>query len=417
MHNDCVEGENQRKVCDSCALMANWLELPDDMLEHLTSFLPIQDYHRFSAVCRNWCIVAKQKRYCPAPQIPWLALGETKDIKKRKFYNIMEKRHYYLDVPQLHGKVLCGSSYGWLFTLDRKLNFHLVNPLSRELYDLPPPPPFYEGHLDLFEHDLLRYLEAESDDEEAHGDLREIFEELQRCLVVKAILDYDPSTRSDFTAVILYGEDNTPAFWRPGHDAWTAITGLPRCLEDITFFEGKFYTVRSPIADNYSPIYTFEVGTDPKATKVKLQVPWKGDPNYIIEDRTRNFSTNYLVLLFGKLHLVERFVETSEHRLTTEFVVHLLDLEGNNYSTCRHINGHAIFLGGSSSPVIIDPSQFPNCMKDAIYFTDLAYGHSELYGAEDHGIFDMIGNSIVPYYPRDVFHHTLAAPIWFTPNS
>ncbi|KAJ4786787.1 F-box family protein [Rhynchospora pubera] len=275
--------------------MAKWSELPDDMIEYLTSFLPIQDYHRFSAVCRNWHMVAKQKRHSPAQQIPWLTLGEMKDTKKRKFYNLSEDRHNYLDVPELCGTVLCGSSYGWLFTLDRKLNFRLVNPLTGVCYDLPRPPPYYEGHIE-----QEMYMDPE---------------ELQRCLVFKAILDYDPRTRSDFAALILYGELNAQAFWRAGSTVWTAITDLPYVPDDIAFYEGKFYIVQSPCVDNYSAIYTFEVGTHPKATKLKLQVP------------------------------------------------------------CR-----------------------------------------ESYGAEDLGIYDLIGKSITRYYPRDVIHHALAAPIWFTPN-
>ncbi|KAJ3684024.1 hypothetical protein LUZ61_013188 [Rhynchospora tenuis] len=377
--------------------MANWSELPDDMLEHLTSFLPIQDYHRFSAVCRNWRLVAKQKRYSPAQQIPWLALGDIEDTKKRKFYNLLEGRHYYLDVPELCGTVLCGSSYGWLFTLDHKLNFHLVNPLTGECYDLPRPPPFYEGRIEL--------------------EMRLDAEELQRGLVFKAILDCDPRTRSDFTALILCGEYYTPAFWTAGDTIWTVITDLPYRPDDIAFYEGNFYIVRSPCGDNYSEIYTFEVGTDPKATKLGLQVPCRGDPNYIIEDTDTDcdYPVNYLVVFEGKLHLVERFLEMSEHRLTTEFVLHELDLEGNKYFTCRHINGHALFLG-ASTPVVINPSHYHNYMKDAIYFTDLApHGFSELYGAEDLGIYDMIGKGITLYYPRDVVHHALAAPIWFTP--
>ncbi|KAJ1687965.1 hypothetical protein LUZ63_019355 [Rhynchospora breviuscula] len=376
--------------------MADWSELPADVLEHLIGFLPIQDYHRFSAVCRYWGMVAKERRHSPAQQIPWLAMGELEDTKKHKFYDLLENRHYYLDVPELSSTVLCGSSYGWLFTLDRKLNFHLVHPLTGECYDLPRPPPFYEGHV---EREI--YLEAE---------------ELQHFLVIKAILDYDPRTKSDFTALILYGAYYTPAFWRVGNTIWTTITGISYVPDDITFFEGKFYIVGTPFTNSYSEFYTFEVGTEPKATKLELRVPCRGDPKYIIEDMCHNFTVNYLVVFGGKLLLVERFLEVSERRLTTEFVLHELDLEGNNYSTCQHINGCTIFLGASDS-VVISPSHFQNCIKDAIYFTDLASNFfSELYGAEDLGIFDMIGKSITPYYPCDVFHHALADPIWFTPN-
>jgi hypothetical protein len=80
--------------------------------------------------------------------------------------------------------------------------------------------------------------------------------------VLNAILDYDPSERSDFTVVILFGQNHTPAFWKPRNNAWTVITGLPNNLDDITFFKGKFYIVRSPVIDYCSVLYCFEVGLD-----------------------------------------------------------------------------------------------------------------------------------------------------------
>ncbi|KAJ4780052.1 F-box family protein [Rhynchospora pubera] len=371
--------------------MANWSDLPYDTLQHLTSFLPIQDYLRFGAVCRNWRIVAKQKCHSPAQQIPWLALGEMEDTKKRKFYNLLEDRHYYLDVPELRGKAFCGSSYGWLFTLDRKLNFHLVNPLTKECYDLPPPPipsDYSNRH-----EEIRRYFEAESDDEDAHGHTRELFERLKRCMVPKAILDYDPSKRSDFTVVILEAQKGTPAFWKPGSNAWTAITGVPHLLDDITFFEGKFYAVRGRLdnnylANNYSVIYTFDVGSNHEATKVELEVLHARDPNYVAGYRSNSFS--YLVVFDNELLLVERIISLDD--ITRDFFVHKLDLGGNNYSKCQDINKHTIFMGVSSA-VVISPSQFFNCMKDAIYFTDNSYS----YGALNLGFYDFKENKITYY--------------------
>jgi F-box domain len=56
--------------------MTDWSDIAFDVLEHITSFLPLPDYHRFNAVCKNWRFVAKQKRHSPAPQLPWLVLGD-----------------------------------------------------------------------------------------------------------------------------------------------------------------------------------------------------------------------------------------------------------------------------------------------------------------------------------------------------
>ncbi|KAF3328731.1 F-box protein [Carex littledalei] len=111
-------------------LIPDWSELNSDILEYLSSFLSLSDYSRFGAVCRNWFSVAKQKRH-PPRQLPWLVMGEDDATHKRKFYSIDEKKHYLIDIPELRGQRLCGSSYGWLFTLDIELNFRLLNPFTK----------------------------------------------------------------------------------------------------------------------------------------------------------------------------------------------------------------------------------------------------------------------------------------------
>ncbi|KAF3320414.1 F-box protein [Carex littledalei] len=93
-------------------VVPNYLqELNSNILEYLSSFLSLSDYSRFGAVCQNWFSVAKQKRH-PPRQLPWLVMGEDDATHKRKFYSIDEKKHYLIDIPELRGQRLCGSSYG-----------------------------------------------------------------------------------------------------------------------------------------------------------------------------------------------------------------------------------------------------------------------------------------------------------------
>jgi F-box-like len=108
----------------------SWLDLPYDVLGHITSFLDLPDYHRFSAVCADWRSAAIQTHYSSTPQVPWLVLGEDNGAKKRNFYMLSEGRHFSNDIPELHGRYICGSSYGWLFAIDIKLDGILINPLS-----------------------------------------------------------------------------------------------------------------------------------------------------------------------------------------------------------------------------------------------------------------------------------------------
>lgn len=104
-----LTGHTTRTLAMTC-----WSDLASDVLECITSFLTLTDYHRFSAVCKNWRLVAKQKRHSPAHQIPWLVLEGEPRTGKRKFYNLSKDRHYAIDIPKLYSRYISGSSHEWL---------------------------------------------------------------------------------------------------------------------------------------------------------------------------------------------------------------------------------------------------------------------------------------------------------------
>ncbi|KAJ3687251.1 hypothetical protein LUZ61_016415 [Rhynchospora tenuis] len=208
--------------------MTNWSELPNDVLKYLTSFLSIPDYHRFGAVCQTWWSIAKQKHHRPPPHLPWLVLGDDNATEKHAFFNLSENMHYHIDIPELQGQYICGFSYGWLFTIDTELNCHLLNPLTRKQFDLPPLPPYNE------------YYKTNPFVMEPTENCTES-EEMRMLLVCKAVLDYDPSERSDFKVVIVYGESSKLAFWRSGDPKWSFIKGHYSNMEDVLFSNGKLY--------------------------------------------------------------------------------------------------------------------------------------------------------------------------------
>ncbi|KAJ3679313.1 hypothetical protein LUZ60_017324 [Juncus effusus] len=172
--------------------MTSWSDLAYDALEHITGLLTMPDQHRFSAVCQSWRLVVKHKRR-PAQELPWLVLGEDQITKRRNFFSLSEQRHYSIDIPELYGQYICGSSYGWLFTVDIRINGRLLNPFTRECYELPPFPPFRE----------TRVLPIAEEEVYNSNGVRIVnsFRVMQKKLVVKAILSHDPKERSDFTAM------------------------------------------------------------------------------------------------------------------------------------------------------------------------------------------------------------------------
>ncbi|XP_078157044.1 F-box/kelch-repeat protein At1g57790-like [Carex rostrata] len=377
--------------------MTCWSDMAYDALERITSFLPLTDHHRFSAVCKNWRLVAKQKRHSPAPQLPWLVLGDEPGTGKRKFYNLSEDMHYAMDIPELYGRYICGSSHGWLIAIDIKLTGILINPFTREFYELP-----------LFPQDNLG-LPAHRNVPVDYGD----FEKLQVIIVQKTILSHDPKERPDFTLMILVGFKRVPAFWKPGDSSWTVISA-PR-IKDVIYFYGHFYFVT-----NHNALLFLDFQPDPKVHDITSLHIRLRDPT----------SERYLVDYFGNLLLVERVVDwiclekghsktlRKWHSKTRYFNILRLDFEKKKVYRSKTIGEAAIFLGTNDS-IVINPNDLVpgckyKCKTKSIYFTEVA--KSLFVGKFDMGIFNTSEKTFSTFYPPEIHHSRVGAPIWFTPN-
>ncbi|KAJ1700283.1 hypothetical protein LUZ63_000062 [Rhynchospora breviuscula] len=369
---------------------ADWSELPLDVLGYLTSFLPLPDYHRFGAVCKNWSSVVRERHYGPAQQLPWLVLGEDSSTSKRVFFNLAENKHYFMDIPELHEHFVCGSSFGWLFGVDIHMNIRMVEPFSRKSYNLPPLD-FSPAILNIPDHDWD---------------------------VLKAISDHDPSQRSDFTVMVV-GHNHKVAFWRRGDPTWTIPYMNYGAINDVIFFKGKFYAVGYVCSDQ---IFVYDVGPDAELISLDHQAPML--PN----------TYKYLVEFKGELLVLQRQKESGRasgraseranddwpclHMGTTNIVVHKLDLEEKSCSECEHLDNHALFVGNNSAVT----NQVPGCIKNAIYFTHTRPDIGRCCG-NDMGIYDMVQKSLARYYSPEVlfssevpFTYLCVFPTWLASN-
>ncbi|KAJ4782156.1 F-box family protein [Rhynchospora pubera] len=377
--------------------MADWSDLTNDVLEYIARLLSFSDHYLFSAVCRNWRSVSKWRWYPPAPQLPWLVLDEESDTSKRKFYSLSEDKHYSIDIPELHGCYICGSSHGWLFAVDIKITGILINPFTRECYELPPFPA-YGKNVDvttLTEKVPSDYIEGPRD---------YTFEEMQLKIVFKAILSHDPKKKSDFTAMILFGEFNTPAFWRPGDLGWTVVVGQEGSMSDVVYFKGNFYVLSWM---NVLRVVDFE--PEPKLREVgpEIRVWYHSYQNYLMDFN-------------GELLLINRLCETEENgqTITVDFDVIEPDLENNRIWYWYDFDDlYAIFLGRNSS-IFVHSNDFSMCKKNGIYFTHLTetiFSPAE-FGCHDLGVYDMKDESISKFFSLEVFPPPVGSPIWLTPN-
>ncbi|KAJ3690390.1 hypothetical protein LUZ61_019554 [Rhynchospora tenuis] len=371
--------------------MAAWSDLTFDVLEHITSFLPLPDHYRFGAVCKNWRLISKQRRHPPAPQLPWLVLEDDKKTRTRKFYSLSEAKHYSLDIPELHGRYICGSSHGWLFAIDLKLTGILINPFTRECYELPPFPPWDHEYPNVTTLIEIGYT----------------FEKLQTLYVYKAILSHDPKEKSDFTAMIMFGVKNEPAFWRPGDSSWTVIDGLDYSMDDILYYKGNFYLVA---AMNLICVVDFEC--KPKLVEVGIEIPAEISVGECGIQR-------FLVDFNGHMLLIERSGHSVENYkvITDGFVVIEPKLEQNCYNTWYDIDGYALFLGRNAC-IHVDSCRLPKCKKNGIYFTHPIESQSpKEFGFHDLGVFDMITNKIMgTFYSVEKVFPQVDSPVWITPN-
>ncbi|XP_061366868.1 uncharacterized protein LOC133310003 [Gastrolobium bilobum] len=178
------------------------------------------DHIWFSAVCKNWHSIAKlnhQNNEFKSKVLPMLMIPtERKSRKKRSLYGIAAKKVYHFQLPVPYSKRCCGSSHGWLATVDSCYVITLMNPFKNVApIPLPPLNPGL-SHKYLFEQNMH-----------------------------KVTLSVDPTSNpDDYVVAAVYTQACNLAFIKAGQKFWTYIDEDFLCFTDITFYKGA-YLVKS----------------------------------------------------------------------------------------------------------------------------------------------------------------------------
>ncbi|KAK1290299.1 hypothetical protein QJS10_CPB18g01512 [Acorus calamus] len=379
-------------------MAADWSELPEDLSLLVLEKLPVLEFIRFGAVCTSWRSVQKSKKDCAASLgLPWMMLcDDDHENQTRGFFSITEGKTHRLVLPEIIGKRCCGSSHGWLMTIDRKANMNLLHPLSRTQIPLPHPPPPGEELPDDYNYEP-GFLQCIS--------------------VNKAVLSADPYVSpEDCVVMSIYGHIGKLAFCRLSDKSWTLVSQYPflRFL-DVCYYQGKFYgvdcggkTVVCHIDDRNNPHVTYLLR--------------RGDPH--------KTGTRYLVESMGDLLHVVRILggftdEEDNFRYTTKgFEVYKLDSKGTTWERVESLGDRALFIGynhGISVSSSANDYYHPMCKNNAIYFTDnhdtdTYHDDGMSPGCEDHGVYNLSDGSFESFFPRSVTHPKLSPPIWCTPS-
>ncbi|XP_024164863.1 putative F-box protein At5g55150 [Rosa chinensis] len=182
--------------------------------------------------------------------------------------------------------------------------------------------------------------------------------------VFKATMSADPiSNVKDCIVLVIYEGSCQMAFIRLDKDTtWTYIHAGIRNVEDVVYFEDKFYAV-----DDLNQLWYFSVTTTQfKSRDVDSAV------GAVVED---DLIRRYLVELndHKELVMVKRYMDFEPNRghligrrKTTKFQVFKINADKHEWTEIKTIGDVAIFVGDSVVSVLA--SDFLGCQADCIYF-------------------------------------------------
>ncbi|XP_071711318.1 F-box protein SKIP23-like [Rutidosis leptorrhynchoides] len=397
------------------SLSVDWSELPPELHDSIAKKLIVsKDYVRFRAVCSDFRNATPEiPKHLPT-QLPWLMLPRTTnqdpESKNRNFLSISDDKVHLIDLPEdsdSHRR--CGSSYGWLVTLQETPTISIFNPLTRARQYLPPLSSFPN---------VTRYA---PDDIGREYTLKTLDDDVYTCnskemrdsYIKKLVFSSSPSNVDvEYYALAILNQTGDLAYCKKGDQCWKFIDDANSFCEDVVYYKGCFYAV-----SKHGTIAMCDVnGDQPKVSFIDTPRQVGGDMQYLVIWKDELLLvTRYTELEFNmdqnKVDIVYR---------TTEFHVYKLVLNGPKWESMSDLDGWALFLGENSSMAFC-ASDFPGCKRDCIYFTDdySEWNYDGANGNHDLGIFDMGNGNVddLPCYRENVCNgRRWPPPIWFTPS-
>ncbi|KAM1002246.1 hypothetical protein ACFX15_002623 [Malus domestica] len=384
-----------------------WASLPALIFLILDKLPEPIDHVRFAAVCKDWRSLSKLynlatnrwRHFLPMLLIP---NENCPQADQRLVYSISEGRiynHAQLQVP--FSMRACGSSHGWLATVDRadttvdcadqRLVIALRNPFRQASPVIRLPP------IDVF--------------------IPKCVASYHEHFVRKVILSGDPSLNPDnYVVVAIYASDSRLAVFKAGQKSWHLIVKSFETA-DVIFYRGQVYAAsmrgRVSLLDIDNP------GAQPP--ELKLLTPK--------EPFERYSGNGYLVeSAKGDLFHILRYCWMREvapdkcFRFRTKgFLVYKWVFNDEEDGCIAHwvevksLGDEAVFLGDNHSVSVL-ASNFAGCCPNSIYYTDDFVSGCPLSDGDepcDMGIFNLEDGTIVQHYSR---HTNTPRAIWVVPR-
>ncbi|KAJ8642607.1 hypothetical protein MRB53_004355 [Persea americana] len=414
-----------------------WSELHIELLGLIVRQLDPVQFYRFCATCKSWRAAAMFKCYPLSHRVPWLVLSKHDDkTHAHSFFSLSHQTDYWLELPELRRKRCCGSSYGWLITIEYEtFDLHLLNPFSRRQIKLPSPKTFPRPY-----DKELPYLKVH--------------------YIQKAILSKDPSSTDDYTVLVIFSGMCRLAFFRPRKEGkWIVMDYRPVLFQNVIYYREQFYAI-----DMLGALVLVGLDPQPKLTKItpylkrhastckRYLVEWSGELLHVrrpmafddepyddSSDRDnddwnwdgpiKGYKDKFLFPdadkdkdednddIFEEGDIPEDlklFYKTGIFKVYK--LVHLSNCE-YRWKKMESLDDCVLFLG-DNAPLSLPVANFSEFKGNRIYFTDDYWEAFNLHheqGCHDLGIFNLEDKTIESFYPND-YHSPKLPPIWIAPN-
>ncbi|XP_077247708.1 putative F-box protein At4g17565 isoform X2 [Tasmannia lanceolata] len=341
--------------------MDKWSEVPNELLEMVLDCLPLFiDYIWFGAVCSSWYQVTIENPHWLdlQGQLPLMMLPDKEVTGTRNFYSITKNKLYNIRLPEFHGKWCCGSSKGWVVTVDKSSNIHLLNPFTSNQIQLPS--------LDKFPDDQNRCRP------EVRRDYR---------YMAKALLSANPISTPDYIVVTIVTVASKLSFYKPGDEKWTTLNNQWGPYEDVIYYNDKFYAIT-----NHNAVVTFDFASSdfPKFTVI---TPASGggeaDKRYLVE-----FSGRLLKVFRQYEWNLASDSDEDEDENEDDYVEDENEPKPPPEWYFRTVWFDVFELDQGTA------RDFPQCKGNCIYFTDANEDVPDMNS--DNGVFSMEDKSVKP---------------------
>ncbi|CAM0953074.1 unnamed protein product [Alopecurus aequalis] len=213
--------------------------LPLELWEHISKRLPSgrRDAANFRSTCRLWRAALPFTKFAPVLMLQ--VHGESRD-GATAFYRPTDGEAFTKNLPALHGRVVCGSSHGWLALVDEAACLTLLNPFTGATVALPRT----DGRFSfLFWRFLVdgRWVTQSP----LGGAAREIkLAEMRKLFITEVVLS-SPADSGDCIAIALLRGSWNVAYCRVGVDAsWKLLnTKLMHQVSSVVQCRNRFLAI------------------------------------------------------------------------------------------------------------------------------------------------------------------------------